>query len=108
MKFGLVPINIGIAAPEQMITMAQTAEEAGFESVWTFEHVIVPVDYQSKYPYNNSGKMAAAPETPFVDPLLALTAIAAHTKTVELGHLVLGMGFRNPALLAKIAAYGLD
>jgi len=80
MKFGLVPINVGIAAPEQMITTAQAAEEAGFESVWTFEHVIVPVDYQSKYPYSNTGKMGAAPETPFVDPLIALTAIAAQTQ----------------------------
>ena len=77
MKFGLVPINIGVASAEQMITVARLAEDSGYESVWTFEHVIVPVDYQSKYPYAASGKMGAAPETPFVDPLIALTAIAA-------------------------------
>ena len=58
MKFGLVPVNIGIIAPEQMITVAQTAEDTGFESVWTFEHVIVPLDYQSKYPYAASAKWA--------------------------------------------------
>ena len=84
MKFGLVPINIGVATPEQMITTAQAAEQAGFESVWTFEHVIVPTDYASQYPYNKTGKMGAAPETPFVDPLIALTAIAANTKTIRL------------------------
>jgi probable F420-dependent oxidoreductase len=101
MKFGLVPINIGVAAPEQMITTAQAAEEAGFESVWTFEHVIVPVDYQSKYPYDKTGKMAAAPETPFVDPLIALTAIAAHTKTIRLATGVNIVAQTNPLLLAK-------
>ncbi len=36
MKFGLIPINVGIAAPEKIITTVQTAEAAGFESVWTF------------------------------------------------------------------------
>ena len=101
MKFGLVPINIGVAAPEQMITTAQAAEEVGFESVWTFEHVIVPVDYQSKYPYDKTGKMAAAPETPFVDPLIALTAIAAHTKTIRLATGVNIVAQTNPLLLAK-------
>ncbi len=101
MKFGLVPITIGVAAPEQMITTAQAAEEAGFESVWTFEHVIVPVDYQSKYPYDKTGKMAAAPETPFVDPLIALTAIAAHTKTIRLATGVNIVAQTNPLLLAK-------
>ena len=101
MKFGLVPINIGVAEPEQMITTAQAAEEAGFESVWTFEHVIVPVDYQSKYPYDKTGKMAAAPETPFVDPLIALTAIAAHTKTIRLATGVNIVAQTNPLLLAK-------
>ena len=101
MKFGLVPINIGVAAPEQMITTAQAAEEAGFDSVWTFEHVIVPVDYQSKYPYDKTGKMAAAPETPFVDPLIALTAIAAHTKTIRLATGVNIVAQTNPLLLAK-------
>ena len=60
MKFGLIPVNIGVQSTEQMIGMAQLAEQLGYESVWTFEHVIVPNDYQSKYPYNASGKMGDA------------------------------------------------
>ena len=61
MKFGLIPINIGIESLDQMVGLAQLAESSGFESVWTFEHVIIPVDYESKYPYNDSGKMGASP-----------------------------------------------
>ena len=72
MKFGLIPVNIGVANAAQMIGMAQLAESVGFESVWTFEHVIVPVDYKSKYPYSPNGKMGATPETNFIDPLIAL------------------------------------
>ncbi|MDH3692208.1 MAG: LLM class F420-dependent oxidoreductase [Gammaproteobacteria bacterium] len=104
MKFGLIPINIGIADTEQMVGLAQLAESLGFESVWTFEHVIVPVDYQSKYPYNESGKMGAPPETPFVDPLIALTAIAAATETIRLGTGVNILSQVNPLYMAKQAA----
>jgi probable F420-dependent oxidoreductase len=104
MKLGLVPINIGIDDPARMVALAQAAETAGFESVWTFEHVIVPLDYRSKYPYNESGKMGAAPETPLVDPLIALSAIAAATRTIRLGTGVNILSQTNPLLLAKQAA----
>ncbi|MBX3707850.1 MAG: LLM class F420-dependent oxidoreductase [Pseudomonadales bacterium] len=104
MKLGLVPINIGVSEPAHMIALAQRAEAAGFESVWTFEHVIVPLDYQSKYPYNATGKMGVAPETPMVDPLVALAAIAAATKTLRLATGVNILSQTNPLLLAKQAA----
>ena len=103
MKFGLIPVNIGVQ-PDQMVGLAQLAEGSGFESVWTFEHVIVPVDYESKYPYNDSGKMGGPPETIFVDPLLALTAIAASTKTLRLGTGVNILSQVNPLYMAKQAA----
>ena len=48
---------------EQIVGLAQLAESLGFESVWTFEHVMVPIDYDSRYPYDRSGKMPIAPET---------------------------------------------
>lgn len=104
MKFGLIPINIGVQSPEQVVGMAQLAESAGYESVWTFEHVIVPVDYQSKYPYDKSGKMGATPETNFIDPLIALTYVAASTKTIRLGTGVNILSQVNPVYMAKQAA----
>ena len=104
MKIGMVPVNIGVPSPEAMIAQAQAAEATGFESVWTFEHVIVPVDYDSKYPYNKSGKMGATPETNFVDPLIALTAIAMATKTIRLGTGVNILAQANPLMVAKQAA----
>ena len=104
MKIGLIPVNIGVESAEQMIGLAQLAEASGYESVWTFEHVIVPLDYASKYPYNDTGKMGADPETNFIDPLIALTAIAANTKTIRLGTGVNILSQVNPLLLAKQAA----
>ena len=104
MQFGIIPVNIGSQSLAQMTALAQLAEQVGMESVWTFEHVIVPVNYESKYPYNNNGKMGVSPETNLVDPLIALAAIAASTSTLRLGTGVNILSQTNPLYLAKQAA----
>ena len=104
MKIGMIPVNLGVSTAEEVVGLARLAEDSGFESVWTFEHVVVPLEYESKYPYDASGKMGAAPETPFVDPLIALTAVAAGTKTIRLGTGVNILPQANPLFLAKQAA----
>lgn len=104
MKVGLIPVNIGVKNVDRMVGLAVHAEKVGFESVWTFEHVMVPVDYASKYPYSADGKMGATPETNFVDPLIALSAIAARTERVRLGTGVNILPQTNPLYLAKQAA----
>ncbi len=104
MKFGLVPVNVGVKRVEQMVGLAQLAEAVGIESVWTFEHVMVPEDYASRYPYSADGKMGARPDTNFIDPLIALAAVAAHTTTLRLGTGVNILSQANPLLLAKQVA----
>ena len=104
MKFGLVPINVGISSLNEMTDLAQLAERCGYESVWTFEHVVVPLAYESKYPYNAEGKMGTTPDTNFVDPLIALAHIAANTSTLRLGTGVNILPQVNPLYLAKQAA----
>ena len=104
MKVGLIPINIRMESMEQIVGLAQYAESLDFESVWTFEHVMVPVEYESKYPYSKDGKMGGGSDNPFLDPLIALTAVAAHTKNIRLGTGVNILSQANPLLLAKQAA----
>lgn len=105
MKIGIVPINVGgPAAAEQMIPVARHAESAGVESVWTFEHAMVPMDYESRYPYDKSGKMPIPAETWFIDPLISLAHVAAATETLKLGTGVNILPQANPLLLAKQAA----
>jgi len=104
MKLGLIPINIGMDSLENLVGFAQYAESLGFESLWTFEHVMVPVEYESKYPYSKDGKMGGGSDNPFLDPLIALAAVAAQTKTVRLGTGVNILSQANPLLLAKQAA----
>ncbi|RLA55461.1 MAG: LLM class F420-dependent oxidoreductase [Gammaproteobacteria bacterium] len=104
MKIGLIPVNVGIDSVDQMVGLAQYAESIGVESAWTFEHTMVPLDYTSKYPYSPSGKMGGKPDTNFIDPLIALTAVAAKTTTLRLGTGVNIVAQANPLLLAKQAA----
>ncbi|MEP5764102.1 MAG: LLM class F420-dependent oxidoreductase [Halieaceae bacterium] len=104
MKIGLIPVNLVFPDADLIIDFAQQAEQAGVESLWTFEHVVVPMDYESKYPYDKSGKMGATPETNFVDPLVCLAAIAAATSTIRLGTGVNILSQSNPMFIAKQAA----
>ena len=104
MKIALIPINIGMQSLEQIVGLAKLAESLGFESVWTFEHVMVPVEYESRYPYSKDGKMGGGSDAAFLDPLIALTAVAAHTSTLRLGTGVNILSQTNPLLLAKQAA----
>lgn len=88
--------------------LAEAAEEAGLESLWTVEHVVVPAGYRSRYPYSRSGKMAGGLEDfDVADPLVWLAFLAAVTETVRLGTGVVILPQRNPLILAKEAA-GLD
>jgi probable F420-dependent oxidoreductase len=104
MKIGLIGFNINTAQGGDVVEIAQLAEAAGVESLWTFEHVMIPLEYASKYPYTANGRMGVAPETTMLDPLIGLAAVAAATKTIRLGTGVNILPQVNPLLLAKQAA----
>jgi len=105
MKFGLMYANAGpFAYPELLTHLAATAERVGIESMWAVEHVVIPVGYQSRYPYDPSGRMPAPDQLPLADPLLALTYAAAVTKTLRLATGILILPQRHPLYVAKEVA----
>jgi len=102
MKFGIAFANIvTFTQHEGLVTLAQSAEAAGFESLWTIEHVIYPEGYASQYPYDPSGKMMADASTPMPDPLIWLAFVAAATTELRLGTGIVILPQRNPVILAK-------
>ena len=105
MKLGLMFANSGpFANPQLMAHLAQAAERFGFESIWTVEHVVIPQDYQSPYPYSPSGKIPGSEDVPIPDPLLPLAYAAAITKTLRLGTGVMILPQRHPLYVAKEVA----
>jgi probable F420-dependent oxidoreductase len=102
MKFGLMFVNSGPFSNHDLLShLAQTAEQCGFESLWTVEHVVIPKDYQSPYPYSKSGKIPGGEDVAIPDPLLPLSFAAALTKTIRLATGVVILPQRHPLYLAK-------
>jgi probable F420-dependent oxidoreductase len=105
MEFGLAFANVSrFGTPEGSRTLARAAEDAGFESLWTVEHVVVPQGYASEYPYDRSGRMPGRESAPVPDPLIWLTWVAACTSTLKVGTGILILPERNPVVLAKETA----
>ncbi len=106
MKFGLRYASLGrYANGPAAVELAQAAEAAGFESIWTVEHVVVPHAYQSRYPYSPTGRMGAGLEDfPIPDPLIWLAYVASATRTLKLGTAILILPQRNPVVTAKAVA----
>lgn len=102
MDFGIVFANTGpFAQPDAAASFARAAEAAGFESLWTVEHVVVPKGYQSTYPYDPSGRMPGGEESAIPDPLIWLSYVAGATSTIRLATGILIVPQRNPVVLAK-------
>jgi probable F420-dependent oxidoreductase len=102
MKFGIVFANTGpFADGGAAAEMAVAAEAAGFESLWTVEHVVVPSGYDSAYPYDPSGKMPGGEDVDIPDPLIWLSWVASATSTIRLATGILIVPQRNPVVLAK-------
>lgn len=94
MRYGLFSMNSGpCAEPAAMARVARAAEDAGFDSLWVGEHVVLPDPRVPPSPMN--------PEDPILDPVVALTYLAAQTRTVRLGTGIIILPQRNPLVLAK-------
>lgn len=102
MRFGIMFANAGPGVdPDHAVELAQRSEAAGFESLWTVEHVVVPADYQSVYPYSADGKMPGGEDSPIPDPLIWLSYVAGVTSKIKLATGILILPQRNPLILAK-------
>ena len=101
MRFGLALPHYDFSFPdgapiswERLADWARRAEAMGFDSVWVSDHFFLSL-----------GRYGGPADALYgsVEPLTALAGLATVTERVRLGTLVLGTGFRHPAMVAKSA-----
>ena len=94
MRFGFFGVNAGVLSePATMVAAATTAEAAGWESIWTGEHLVAASPQRPPSPVR--------PDTHFVDQVASLAHLAAQTITLRLGTGIVILPQRNPVVLAK-------
>jgi len=103
MKVGVQTGFSGATSPELIADFGRISEERGFHSVWVPEHVVFFPEYASRYPYSADGKIPGNPDG-VMEPLTALTFVAAHTERIRLGTGVCLVPQRNPISTAKQVA----
>ncbi len=75
---------------EETLTFARQAEAAGLDSIWVFDHLLF--------------RYAGQPDEGIREAWTTLAALAPVVPRAELGALVMCSSFRNPGLMAKMAA----
>src|SRR4029077_8878926 len=96
-----MPLKLGLFSmttrpcshPDGAARVARAAEAAGFESLWGGEHVVLPDPQAPPSPLGPADRI--------VDPIVALTFLAAHTSRIRLGTGIIILPQRNPLVLAK-------
>jgi len=92
MIFGLNLPNYGsLGNRESMIAIAESAEELGYSSLWTSDHILIPANRPE--PFGN-----------VLETFTTLSYLAAHTNSIRLGTGILVLPQRDPLLAAKQAA----
>lgn len=90
-KFGLASFSTGSNAfPEKMTRIAQAAEAAGFDSLWAGGH-----------PFLSKKQNMIPSSVNYLDPIVTLSFIAAHTRTIRLATGILLLPQFNPLIVAK-------
>jgi probable F420-dependent oxidoreductase len=98
MRLGFILPHIGPwAGPEALTRVARRAEEIGYDSLWVTERCLVPLDPITPYPLGNLPDVYKS----VLDPLDALTFVAAQTSRIALGTAVLNIPWYSPVLLSR-------
>ncbi len=105
LKVGLHIPQIGATATPGVVEgFARAAEEAGVDSLWVFDHVVLPREQRTPYPSSDDGKIGYPHTSNLLEPLMLLPFVAAVTSRIAIGTSVLVLPMRQPVLHAKMLA----
>ena len=98
MKFSL---QVGMCEPDHYLPIARAAEEAGYDGLAIPDSICYPQEASSKYPYNKDGSREFLESVPFVESLIAVSAMAAVTEKIRFSTFVYKLAVRQAPVVAK-------
>ena len=105
MKYGFtLPGRGPLATPETLGRIARRGEELGYDAVFTGDHILVPLNIASPYPYTESGEFPGSPSGESMEQLTLLAFLAGQTSAIRLVTSVIIVPHRNPLVAAKALA----
>lgn len=103
MKYGIMlPSRGDLARPENIIPIAQKAEGLGFAVMMFPDHVVLPNEVDSPYPYTRSGVFPGTDNNEAMEQLTVLSFLAGQTESIRLVTSVMIVPHRPPVLTAKV------
>ena len=105
MKYGFtLPGRGPLATPERLGAIARKGEELGYDALYTGDHILVPRNIASPYPYTESGEFPGSPSGESMEQLTLLAFLAGQTARIRLVASVIIVPHRNPLVAAKALA----
>ncbi|MBP6724103.1 MAG: LLM class flavin-dependent oxidoreductase, partial [Halioglobus sp.] len=98
MKFSY---QVGMCEADHYLPLAKAAEAAGYHGISVPDSICYPQQASSSYPYNKDGSREFLESVPFVESLIAVTAMAAVTQTIEFATFVYKLAVRQAPVVAK-------
>jgi len=92
------------AETEQLVEIAQFAEEVGFHGIMTGDHALYPQNMRPDYPYSETGYPPQTAESEYPDQWALFGAMAAVTSKIKFTCGVYVLPLRNPIEVAKACA----
>ena len=112
LNFGL---NLYEYGPDELITIAEKAEEFGFDSIWAGDHLILPEtmpprdsarpDFPVRKldPSSSTVRLGFPPDTPLHDMFVTYAYMAAVTSRLSFGTYIFVLPLRHPMVTARAA-----
>ncbi len=89
---------------DQLIAIAKICEDVGFYGAFVSDHLAVPEQIDSKYPYSEDGHPPFGGETEFPEPWATISAMAAATTRLHFTTAIYLAALRHPLEVAKAVA----
>jgi probable F420-dependent oxidoreductase len=93
--------QVGMSEADHYLPLAKAAEAAGYDGITIPDSICYPQEASSKYPYNADGSREFLESIPFLESLIAVSAMAAVTEKIRFATFVYKLAVRQAAIVAK-------